>query len=83
MYTNAEILTLAQVLARHDGVELCTISRRIFGKSKPHNFASLAQGRGCNSRYLEHASRWFNDPKNWPDNKAWPLKRKAEVPEDA
>lgn len=71
MYTNQEILTLAQKWSDHYGLTLWTVSRRIFGKHNSMTFMNMAGGAGCHSRNLEKASRWFNE--NWPEDEPWPL----------
>ncbi len=71
-----QILSLAKAYAASTGVELSTVSSRVFADGK--KLAALEGGADIQTRRAEQALRWF--AVNWPKGARWPrLVPKPEV----
>lgn len=64
-----QILTLARAYASAEGVELSTVSWRVFGDTK--KLRALEEGGDLHTRRAAAAMDWFQD--NWPDDASWPV----------
>lgn len=62
-----QLLTLARAYAVAEGVELSTVSSRVFNDGK--KLAAIAAGADIYSSRLERAFAWFSE--HWPDT-PWP-----------
>lgn len=62
------LLKVARAYADAAGVDLSTVSWRVFDDSK--KLAALETGADIQARRFEKAMRWFSD--HWPDNATWP-----------
>jgi hypothetical protein len=74
--TAAELLTLARAYSEATGLALTTIGVKACASANSRGgndkiFVRLAEGRGCNSKTIDRAARWF--ALNWPENIDWPL----------
>lgn len=63
-----KLLRTARVYADLQGLELSTVSWRIFEDTK--KLAALEKGADIQVRRAERAMQWFSA--NWPDGAAWP-----------
>jgi hypothetical protein len=63
-----QILTLARAYASAEGVELSTVSWRVFGDTK--KLRALDEGGDLHTRRASAALAWFGE--NWPDGADWP-----------
>ena len=63
-----QLLTLAEAYAVTEGIELTTVSSRIFNDGKKLN--AIKAGADLYSGRLEAAIRWFDD--RWPVGLDWP-----------
>ncbi len=73
MMTADQLLKLARIYAKATGLSLTTVGARAI-KNNDKIFVRLEQGRGCSSRSIERAGKWF--AVNWPDGVDWP----ADIP---
>lgn len=64
-----QILTLARAYAEAEGVELSTVSWRVFGDTK--KLRALEAGGDLHTRRATLALEWFRD--NWTEQGEWPL----------
>jgi hypothetical protein len=71
-----ELITAARIYAAAEGVELKTVSWRVFGDAKKLDAITKA-GADLQTRRFEGAMRWFSA--NWPDTVAWP----SDIPRPA
>ena len=62
------LLMLARAFAEAQGLELSTVSWRVFGDTK--KLGALEHGADIQVRRCESALQWFSD--HWPDGLAWP-----------
>ena len=67
-----QLLSLAREYASATGVELTTVSWRVFGDTK--KLAAIVAGGDIQVRRFERALCWFAE--NWPEGRPWP----ASVP---
>lgn len=63
-----DLLALGREYARSTGLELSTVSWRVFGDNK--KLPAIAAGADIQVRRYETAIEWFSA--NWPDNAVWP-----------
>jgi len=63
------LLSVARAYASHTGLELSTVSWRVFGDTK--KLGAIEAGADIQVRRYEKAIQWFSD--NWPEGVAWPL----------
>ena len=75
MCDEAQLLALARIYAAGQGVQLTTVSTRVFGSG-----AALArvEAGGITLRRARRALRWFSN--HWPDNTPWPPDIPRPVP---
>ena len=74
MVTADDILTLAKRYAEANGVELVTVSSRVFNDGK--KLSSIQHGGDLTLKRCSYALQWFSD--NWPHQLSWP--REVERP---
>lgn len=67
-----QLLGLAREYARAEGIELSTVSWRVFGDTK--KLGAMETGSDIQVRRHEKAMAWFSE--NWPGSAEWP----ADVP---
>lgn len=72
-----QLLTLARTYAAAEGIELSTVSSRVFNDGK--KLAAIEAGGDLYSSRLEAAMQWFSD--RWPEATEWPadLRRPQRV----
>lgn len=63
------LLRLARLYAEAEGVELTTVSSRVFDDGK--KLSAIEQGADLQTRRLERAIQWLSD--NWPSQAKWPV----------
>lgn len=63
-----QLLTVARAYAEAEGIELRTVSHRVFDDGK--KLAAIAAGRDIQVRRYRHAMQWFSD--HWPVSGPWP-----------
>jgi hypothetical protein len=63
-----EILQLARAYAQATDLKLSSVGKRALRNDKV--FVRLAAGKGCHSKTLDRAERWFIE--NWPPGVPWP-----------
>ena len=63
-----DLLTLADLYARHQRRALATVSNRIVGHARL--FSRLKANQGTTIRTYERALAWFDQ--NWPADLEWP-----------
>jgi hypothetical protein len=63
-----QLLELARAYAEAEGLELSTVSWRVFGDTK--KFGAIETGSDIQVRRYEKAVRWFSA--HWPDRATWP-----------
>ena len=68
MVTAQDILSLAEAYATAHGLELVTVSSRVFNDGK--KLSSIKDGSDLTLKRALHALRWFSD--QWPDHLDWP-----------
>lgn len=63
-----KLLCIARAFAELNGIELSTVSWRVFGDTK--KLAAMENGADIQTRRYERAIQWFSD--NWPEGSDWP-----------
>ena len=63
-----QLLALARSYAAAEGLELSTVSWRVFGDTK--KLGAIETGSDIQVRRFEKAVLWFSD--HWPQGLAWP-----------
>lgn len=74
-----QILTLGRAYAEAEGIELSTVSWRVFGDTK--KLHALESGKDLHTRRAAAALDWFRS--NWPERAEWPLEATAPHQEGA
>lgn len=64
----SNIIALADEYGRAEGIELSTVSWRVFGDTK--KIAALKDGADLQTRRYAKALEWFSA--NWPVGAVWP-----------
>lgn len=64
----SSLLRLADLYASSEGIELSTVSWRVFGDTK--KMAALRNGADIQVRRFEGALAWFSA--HWPESAEWP-----------
>ncbi|MFN4058185.1 MAG: hypothetical protein ACK4HW_08390 [Roseinatronobacter sp.] len=68
MTQSRTLITLADMLAAHQGVTHYAISMRALKKGD--FFSNLKRGGDCRTGTAARVMNWFHE--NWPDDLAWP-----------
>ena len=63
-----QLLVLARAYAAAEGLELSTVSWRVFGDTK--KLGAIETGSDIQVRRYEKGVQWFSD--NWPSGLGWP-----------
>ena len=63
-----DLLILARTYCEACGISLTTAGS--YAARNERLFTRLAAGKGCNSKSIERAARWFTE--NWPKDLPWP-----------
>lgn len=63
-----QLLAVARVYASVEGIDLSTVSWRVFGDTK--KLKAMEQGADIQVRRYEGAMTWFSA--HWPKNARWP-----------
>ena len=64
----SQLLTICHAYARLEGIELSTVSSRVFDDGK--KVSQLEAGSDIQVRRLERALQWFSE--HWPEGASWP-----------